>query len=386
MNRMKNRTARVAALWVFILVGPSLALAADKWVTAVGEAAGTDLKAKDEAVKVALRKAVEEACGVFLTSQSRSQDYQAVYDKVLANTVGYVIEYKVLEAAAAGEITRAKVSAHVSTVKFEEAWATIAHTVSQENNPRVVVAILEAVRYDEKGPVYEVKEAGNVQGMIENFFLDKGIKLMDRGTASEVTKRDVLLAAIKDDTKAVAAIGARFQADVVLTGRASAKYGKTLQIAGQEMYQYTASMTVRAMRTDSAEVLASQTYGPMTFNTLQKGGGEEKALAKLAEEAAPKILAAVVEGWRKQTHVSRTVQLNVSGMDYKTWKVFKEEADKLRGMQALRLREITEDTANIDVEYSYDNANLADTLTGLKTVKLEITEITANRIKLKLIP
>jgi hypothetical protein len=373
----------IASIVLIALVASLCPAAVDKWVTVTGEAAGTSLKVKDEAVQHALRKAVEESCGVFLTAQSKTRDYKTIYDKVLSNTVGYVIEHKVLSIKDDGEITRANCRVHVSTKKFEEAWATIAHTINQENNPRVIIAIVEATRYNAEGPVFEVKEGGVVQSMIEDFFLKKGVKLMDKGTTSKLTKRDVLLATIKDDTKAVAALGARFDADVVVTGRASAKYGSTIKVSGFDMHKYSSSLTLRAVRTDSAEVLAVKSYGPSTSNTLQRAGGEDKALSKLAEEAAPKILAAVVEGWRKQVNVSRTLQLSISGMSYKSWKVFKAETEKLRGVQALRLREITEDVASIDVEYDFDNAHFADAVTELENTKLEVTEITANRIKLK---
>jgi hypothetical protein len=116
---------------------------------------------------------------------------------------------------------------------------------------------------------------------------------------------------------------------------------------------------------------------------LQQQGGEEKVLAKLAEESAPKVLAAVVEAWRQRATVTRTVIVSVSGMDYALWKKFHDEAMKIDGMQALRLREITEGVANIDVEYKYSNENLADRLTELKIVPLDIQEITSNRIKMK---
>jgi len=172
---------------------------------------------------------------------------------------------------------------------------------------------------------------------------------------------------------------------VVITGKATAKFGKQIQVAGQTLFQYTATLAVRVVQTDSARLLVSKTFGPETSNSLQRGGGEDKALAKLAEKSASKLLAAVVEAWRKRANVSRTVALSISGMDYKAWKVFKAEMMKLRGVQALRLRDITENLANIDVEYRYNNENLADNLTELKDTKLKLTEITANRIKLKLL-
>jgi len=355
----------------------------DHWVTATGRAAGTDDKAKDEAIAQALRNAVEEACGVFLTAQAKTDDYQAVYDKVIANAVGYVREHKVDSITVDQGVTTAKVRARVSTKKFQEDWASIAHTVNQENNPRVVVGIVEAVQEGAHGPSYKVEEGGTIQTAVEKFFLAKGIQLMDANTAAKVQKRDVLMAAVKDDVGAVATLGAKFSADVVVVGRADAKLGKELKISGQTMYQYIAKLNVRVIQADSAQVLAVENFGPITVNTMQKGGGEDKALAKLAEDCAPKVLAAVVEAWRKRANVSRTIDVAITGMDYELWKTFKTEAEKLRGVQALRLREITNDVANIDIQYRYDNQSLADRITELKDVKLKVTEITANRIKLQ---
>ena len=72
-------------------------------------------------------------------------------------------------------------------------------------------------------------------------------------------------------------------------------------------------------------------------------------------------------------------------MDYKAWQAFRKEAKAIRGVQAVRRREITASIANIDVEYDYDIDQFADKIIEMKTVKLEVMEITGNRIKLKMI-
>ena len=379
--------AAIAAAALAALMAASPLLAApetpvDQWVTATGKAAGADDKARDEAIAQALRTAVEEACGVFLTAQAKTDDYKTVYDKVIANAVGYVREHKVDKVTVEQGVTVARVRARVSTRKFEEDWASITHTIHQENNPRMVVAIVEAIHEAAGAPSYEVKENGKVATIVESFFLAKGISLVDANTAAKAQKRDILLAAIKDDVDAVASLGARFSADVVVVGKAVAKFGKELKIAGQTMYQYTASLNVRVVQSDSARVLAVESFGPITVNTMQRGG-EDKALDKLATDCAPKLLAAVIEAWRKRANVSKTVELSITGMDFNRWKTFREEASKIRGVQAIRLREITQDVASIDIEYRYDNEGLADRLSELKTVKLKVTEITSNRLRLK---
>jgi hypothetical protein len=456
----------------------------DAWVVVVEKAAGTDEKAKDEAINKALRRAVEQACGVFLMAESKSKDYQGVYDQVFADAVGYVKEYKVLKVETQDGMTIARVRACVSTQKFEKDWAVIAHTYSQESNPRVIVVIgettyemvndleqeekhasveafaiqaeaqrsatvtdagvagqdtdaavvtgrfrrrgrvrpqnwavmsesqraawlreveaeeqssasVEGVAASQRSDSYitwrrvasEMKEGGTVQTKIEDFFLDKGIKLMDRGTARQVNKRDLMLASAKEDLAEVAALGARFDADVVILGTAAAKTGgqSEMSVAGKQLkqYGYRAKLVVRAIRTDSAQLMVSKVYN-VDAKSMQKGG-EEKALDRLGDEAAPQLLQAVVEAWRKQVHVTRDIQLQISGMTYDDFKTFQKEAGALRGVKAVNLREITESVANVSVGYEFSTQLLADNLTGLKTLKLEVTEFNPNRLKMKVV-
>jgi hypothetical protein len=491
-----RRTTMISRIRAMVLLVSSLGLlmsvsadaqvidnaAPDRWVTVTEGAAGTDGKARDEAEAMALRKAVERACGVFLTSQSKAENFQTIYDKAMANAVGYVKEHRVVRTWVKDGITFVKVRAKVSTQKFEQSWADIAHTYHQENNPRVIVVIAETTyemvneieeeerlrnvrvsqaratgqteaasatersavtategatvsgrvrrsgrlrpqRYTQGGQVTrghqtdqsagaqrtevdaqsasgedeqyslklwkrvatDMKEGGAVQGVIEDHFLSKGIRLVDRNTAVKVNKRDIMLAAAKDDLAEVAALGARFKADVIILGTAASKYGREIQLGNANMHQYSAKLVVRAIRCDSAQLMVSKTFGPTTANTLQKGTGSDKVLAELARESAPKLLSAVVEAWRKQVNVARDVKLYISGMDYGQFQTFRDEVQKLRGCQAVRLREITESVAHIDIDYKFSTQNLADHLADLETIKVEIVEFNPNRIKLKVV-
>ena len=457
----------------------------EKWVTATAQAAGTTQKSKDEAIAKALRRAVEQGCGVFLKAQSITKNYKGIYDKVFADAVGYVKKHDPPKCWIEDDIYHAKVRALVSTRKFEKDWSSIAHTYHRENNPRVIVVIGETTyemvneleteekhssartatvsvearrrtdatraaaaarrgdtvvvtgRYSwwsgrprprrwtamsseqraawiERTAVEEeasaklsaastaksrdshkvwrrvadtMTEGGTVQTRIEDFFLEKGIKLVDRGTAEKVNKRDLMLASAREDQSEVAALGAKFGADVIIIGSAAAKAGgeSSQNIAGRDVtqYEYNAKLVVRAIRTDSAQLMVSKVYQSRA-KSMRKGG-ETGVMDKLAKIAAPKLLTAVVEAWRKQVQVTRDIALQVSGMDYKTWKAFETEAGKLRGVKALRLREITESVANINVDYEFSTQNLADNIAELKTIKIEVTEFNPNRLKLKVV-
>ncbi|RPI61497.1 MAG: hypothetical protein EHM48_05550 [Planctomycetaceae bacterium] len=392
MKTMKFSFFVQAALCLTLLCGAALAQKppaeaedVDAWVTATGQTSGVTANARDEAEKLALRKAVEMKCGLFIKAQSKVKDYQAVYDKVLSNTVGYVLEFKVVRVDKTDDTTSVTVKARVSTKKFEENWASIAHTINEANNPRVVLAVSEATSWTTSGPAYETSENGTVQTSLESFFDKKGISLMDRQTAAGVSKRDLMLAVTSDDVAAVAAVGARFKADVVIIGKANAKLGKKITVGDTEMYQYTVSINLRAVQTDSARILMSKNFTE-TVTELQRNA-EDKALSKVAEKVSPKALEALVEAWAKRSSTggARTVELYVSGMDYDTYKAFKAAADKIRGVQAVRMREITESVATIDIEYELTNENLADRLSEIKEPKLKVIEINPNRIKLKIV-
>jgi len=385
----RRRIAACVVLTVAVCASPPVARGqtvkvdkvVDKWVTVIGAADGTNLRAADEALAAAQRKAVEQTCGTFLKAQTRTKNYQVVYDKIFANAVGYVREHEVLKKWTVDDTSFCKIRARVSTQRFAEQWATIAATKDREGNPRVVVAVAETVTWANGIWVYKIAEGGTLQTALEDFLLSKGIKLMDRKTSAKVTKRDVMMATVKNDTKAIAALGARFKADVVIMGHANAKYSQSVTIANTPMHQYVASLNIRVVQCDSAEVIAVKGYSTV-HNTLQHGGGERGALAKLGKESSPKVLAAIVEAWRKRQVVSRTTQVNIAGMDFATWKKFKAEVGELRGIQALRLREITGDIARVDIEYRYSTEILADRLTELKTVKLTVKELTASRLGL----
>jgi len=378
--------AALAACAAVALAAPSVsgAVPADRWITVTEGSAGTDLKAKDEAVAEALRKAVKQVCGTFIQAQTKTENYQVIYDKIIADTTGYVVEYKVLNTRVADGITWATVRALVSTRRFSLKWSAIAHTVLRENNPRLLLAIAEATVWLNGLPQYDLDGIGTVQSKIEEFLLSKNIQLVDKEVAEGVKKRDLILAEEKGDTAKIAAVSAKFQAEVTVVGKASARFTRRVVVGGQTLFQYTATMTAKAIQVDSGGVLVSKTFGPITVTSTQ-GRSEVRALTKLAADVGPELLEAIAKAWAKRQNVFRTVPIVVAGLSFSQWGQMEKELKGLRGVEALRLREITNDLAQIDVEYRYSNQDLAKRLVELKSVRLEVTEISATRIKLKVV-
>src|SRR4030043_2154041 len=69
--------------------------------------------ARDKALDDALRKAVEQAVGTIVSSDTMAENFKVIHDKILAQTTGYVERYKILSEMQDGELYKVKVQAEV---------------------------------------------------------------------------------------------------------------------------------------------------------------------------------------------------------------------------------------------------------------------------------
>lgn len=386
-ERMHRIFVSCSVSWVVIgllATGPVLAAPPDAKEVIIeieGSAAGTNANAMEQAQQDALRKAVERACGTFINAQTKTKDYKMIYDKVLSQAVGFVTEFEVLDRRVEKEISYCKVKATVSTASFEQEWAKLAHTIIAEGNPRCVVVIIEDNNVDDHTPP---KAHGVVQSVVEKFFLDKGVQLMDKSGADAVKARDIELAALNDDINKLAAMSASFKADVVIKGVAEARRAGSTELSGRTVYKWSATISVRAYHTDSAQLIMSNTYSA-TKTTVNENAGGDDALKLCAEENTGKMLKDIGEAWRQRQNVKRTIQLTLEDCDRTGFKVFEAALREEQGVQDVRLKELVNNTCQVEVDWTYDLDKLVTRIEELKVpdVKYEVKEQTHDRVTIK---
>jgi len=380
-------SARFLPLAVLLLVPAFLALPLaagpdEKVVTVEGSAAGTDAQAMEKAKLDALRKAVEQACGTFINAQTKTKDYAAVYDRVLANAVGLVTEFTVLERRVEGGVSHCKVRATVSPAQFEAEWARIRHTLEAEGNPRCVVVVVEDNDVDDQA---DPRADGVVQSVLERFFLDKGVQLMDQGAGAKTQARDVELAALNNDVKKLAAMAAGFKADVVIAGRAEARQAGTTELAGRTLYKWQATLTVRAYHADSAQLLMSNTY-TATKPSVNRNAGGDDVLKLCAEENAGKVLQDLGKAWSQRQNVRRICRVTLEHCTREDYKAFEAALRPIQGVQAVRMRELVNEVCTVEVDWDYDLPRLVDEIERLKVpgTRYRATEQSHDRVTLRL--
>jgi hypothetical protein len=351
-------------------------------ITIEGKAPGTDMNAMEQAKQDALRRAVEQACGTFISSQTKVKNYEAVYDKAMSLAVGYVTEFEVLKRRTDGDYSYCTVRATVSKASFEKEWARLLHTIDAEGNPRCVVVFIEDNNVDDHTPP---KTNGVVQSVLESFFLKKGVQLMDKGASDAARERDISLAALNDEINKLAAMAASFKADVFVRGVAEARRAGSTEMGGRTLYKWSATITVRAYHADSAQMLMSNTYSATKTSVHGNAGGDE-VLRKCAMENAGKILKDIGEGWRKRQNIRRVCQITLLNCGRQDYKAFEAALSEVAGVQSVRLKELVNNVCQVEVDWSYDLETLITRIESLEVADTSyvVTEQTHDRATLKL--
>ncbi|MFQ5412701.1 MAG: hypothetical protein ACE5EC_10405, partial [Phycisphaerae bacterium] len=256
------------------------------------------------------------------------------------------------------------------------------HTIEAEGNPRCVVVVIEDPNADDTiGP----KTNGVTQSIIEDFFLGKGVQLMDKGASEAARRRDVALAALNDDVNKLAAMAAAFKADVVIYGNAQARQAGTSEIGGRTLYKWTATLNVRAYHTDSAQMLMSKTYSTARSTSNENAGGEG-VLRECAEDSVGQMLRDVGEAWRQRQNIRRVCQVTLENCSRRDFKAFEEALRKVTGVKDIRLKELVNNVCRVEVDWAYDLERLLSRIEALKVAGTgyEVSEQTHDRVTFKL--
>jgi hypothetical protein len=99
---------------------------------------------------------------------------------------------------------------------------------------------------------YVVDEAERV---ITEYLMEMGMEVVDAELIRTNVDRDKALQAMNASPRSAAAVGLQFGADIVLVGKAISK-GSAEQIKETAFRSYQASVSIKAIRTDTAEILA----------------------------------------------------------------------------------------------------------------------------------
>ncbi|MBN1917113.1 MAG: hypothetical protein JW889_04310 [Verrucomicrobia bacterium] len=361
--------ALVAALAIVL---PAAAQFEERTVVAGGEG-----ESKNEAVSRALRAAVEQGVGVLISSETLVENNTLISDRIYSEVSGYVSTHEVLEDnGGEGGLWEVKVRATVSLARLREDLAALRLLIEEKENPRIAILCREYVDGGElPAPV--------LQTALEQFFLGQEFDVVDVAQLEKIKEREATLH--YDDPIEAAALGRRFGADVLVLGEASAELGGVREAHGLKVYSYTANITLKAVKTDTAKVIAVvQGSHAATGGGAVTGEGDvaREALKGAAGQTVEKLMDKIVQVWHQEVYNVENVEIVLFNATTEEQKAFIEGLKSIDGVQKVTERMVEETTAAYDVLVAGAiKKDLADKVLAIDEPKLTLRGKTPNRIR-----
>ncbi|MBI5633746.1 MAG: flagellar assembly protein T N-terminal domain-containing protein [Nitrospirae bacterium] len=374
----------ILALSVWAMVSAAMA---GETITADGFAAitgGNTVIARDKAIDDALRKAVEQAVGTMVSSDSMTENYKVIHDKILARTSGYVEKYKIISERPEGDLYRVRVQAEIGRADLTSDLNALGLLHVMVEKPKVMVIIDEKV-----GGLYgttATESVGQAESTIIEKLLNAGFNVVDADTVRANITRDKALRILEGDNKAAAAEGLKYGAQVVITGKAFSKNAGG-KLYGTNMQSLQATLQARVVRTDTGKVIASKSAQGVQVHIDEMQGGA-LAIKEASEKLTDELIDLIVKQWSGEVYGrSQEITVMINGLvSYRHLAAVKKILEKeTQGVKAVHQRSFTGGVAELALDYGGKSSNIADELAARKFTgfRLEPTNVTPHRIDVK---
>ena len=348
-------------------------------------------RARDNAIADALQGVAEKAIGLLIAPSSVVQDFQLLSDRVYNQTEAFIHDYKVLTECKSGRYYRVVVRATVSMNAIQEKLQSVGILTMHKEAPAIMFFLSEQ-NIGESSPQYwwgqtpftvDLSVAENV---LSEYMREKGLIIVDRAALG----RDVQLGPEYVDPEltdnAAVILGRELGADVVIVGKAVARYSEN--VSDDNVRSIQATVSTRAISTDTGIMVASSQGTKGLVRRDDRAGGTE-ALILSASAIAQDFTRQIVAKWGEEVRQPVLVELVVKGIkEYADFVRFRRHLrNDIRGVKNVYLRSITAGAAKMDVDVMGNARVLADDLMlqPFENLAVNIFEVSEKGVKLELI-
>jgi len=353
-------------------------------VTAEGVASiGTDrAAAHDKAIEDALRRAVEQAVGTMVESETSVENYQLLSDKIYSRSSGYVKKYEVVSEQAEGNLLRIRIEAEVDSGYLNNDLAAIGLLQRRMKYPRVVVMIAEdnIMRTNYWEQIYSLSNSQS-EAVIISKLKEKGFKVVDPGYLRKTVSAGEAKEAWQGDYDAAGRIGKKMGAEIAIVGQAISTRSAN-NIAGSDLLSMSTTINVQAVKSGTGEIMA-QASGQGTAAHINEVVALQQALQKASDKVADTIIAGILDTWQKESSGTRTLAMEVHDISPAELDRLKTSLEKMRGVTEIFVREFSGGSAEINIEATSDAQDLSAIIgkTKLSGFRLILLESSTDRLE-----
>ncbi len=348
--------------------------------------------ARDNALEDALRKAVEQAVGTFVSSETIVENYSLLSDRIYTKSEGYIQNYKIISESLIDNIYKINIEATVVLGNLKNDLTAIGLLMARKHKPRVMIMIAEqniGQEYFSFWWGYHASAANLsiTETTIIEKFKERGFNIVDHGAKVKKIKIDRAYQVANLDNATAIYLGNQYDAEVVIVGKAMAK--RMENTIDTSMKSCQANMSAKAIRTDNGAIIASANTQGVSVHISEIIGGSD-ALKKGASDLASKLMDQIIDTWEKELTGTTLVQMTISGISsYSDFIALKNTIkEQIRGVKGIYQRSIMAGTAKIDIDIKGDAQSLAEELTtkDFQDFSIDVDTLTQSSIEITIYP
>lgn len=350
--------------------------------------AGDVAHARDDAIEDALRNCLENALGLIIKSETIVENFQLIEDNIFSKTQGYVQKYDVIREGKRNEqLYEVTVRAVVKMTDLKNDMEGIATIIRRKNTPRMMVMIQERNIGEAPGFLhYFEADMNTAETAIMDVFMPKGFKFIDQATVKRNLKQEQAAAILEGDVSQAAALGRALGAEVVLTGKALANATET-EAFGTKIRSQHANINIRAIRTDTGDIIATSSAQDKTSHINDVTGGT-KAIQMACEKLSDDLMNKILDRWQADISSGTTITLKIRGVsNFAQLTRFKAALKYyVRDLTSVVQRDWYEGFATLEVVMTGTAEDLAQRLSGkdIEGIRVKVVGMSQNSVTVEL--
>lgn len=338
-------------------------------------AVGGDDIARDAALSDALRRAVEQGVGSFVSSETRVENFQLLSDRIYSNSRGYVSSYRVITESRDGGLYRVVIRARVRLGELENDLAAIGLLLREQGRPRVMVVVRELPAGGDWGGYDPTMSQTMLETMLVDAFRSKGFPVVDAATVARNIEKEQLRLILAGDDRTAMLVGMKTGAEIVVAGTAErSRSSRVIAGAARDIFRFR--LSARAVNVESGEILGA--VAPV----VELPFSEDEARRRAADTTGTALVSHILSGWTRRENVTI---IQASNADFDRVQQLRDEIrSRLRGIIQVISRDLTGSVATLEVVSETSSQEVLDGLrTRGITVPFEVLGLAGNRIEIR---
>jgi hypothetical protein len=343
---------------------------------------------RDDALKQALRKALELGAGTQIAGFSTVENYALARDTIYSRAAGIVREFKVLsEKEIAHGDWEVTIEATVRPDAVAQTWGEVQNVLDQIGRPKIMLWIDEEIDGQRQ-------EHSIVETSLAEMYTKVGFDLVAREAVEDLRKREQDDAERSGDALKLARLAKEAGAHLLVRGAAHADKAGIEDLYGTPAAFYNCDVQAKVYYTDTGKVLAGESV-PATRRGVRSRSEFSPQAARAALVAATfprvetrrepalaiRLFEAVMEQWSTAITAGGDIELEIVGVDFATYVEIKKALAAVERVRSVD-GDFTSRTAKFRIKALIGTQTFAELLTGRPFAGwFEVVDLKANRIQ-----